>query len=134
MRLREEILNPTSIKDAMKSKNKIKLNVLRYLKSEIQRTEGGKTEMNDNQVSNLIKKTIQSVSENKDDNWETEVETLDEFLPKQLSEDQIKSIVDEMVQSGMDSIGSIMGRVTKEYAGRVDGKLVSSLVKEKLGI
>lgn len=134
MSLRSKILNPQSLKEAMKEKNKVKLGVLRYLKSEIQRVEGGRSEMNDNQVSSLIKKTIQSVSENKDDEWEKEVETLSEFLPKQLSEEEVSDIVDKMIESGMDSIGPIMGRVTKEYAGRVDGKVVSSLVKEKLGI
>lgn len=134
MSLRNKILDTEALKEAMKSKNTIKLNVLRYLKSEIQRTEGGKSEMNDNQVSNLIKKTIQNVSENKDDNWEKEIETLNEFLPKQLNKDEINTIVEEMIQSGLNSIGPIMGKISKDYAGRVDGKLVSSLVKEKLGI
>jgi hypothetical protein len=133
MNLREEILSTQALKDAMKNKDTVKLSVIRYLKSEIQRAEAGKFEMNETQISNLIKKTIQSVTENKDGDWEKEVETLSEFLPKQLSEDEVNTIVDEMIASGMNSIGPIMGRFSKEYGGRADGKLVSSLVKEKIG-
>lgn len=134
MKLREKILNPEAIKDAMKNKDNVKLNVIRHLKSEIQRTEGGKGEMNDNLISNLIKKNIQNIKESKNDNWEEEVKTLSEFLPKQLSKDDVGVIIEDMVDSGMSSIGPIMARFTKEYGGRADGKMVSSLVKEKLGI
>jgi uncharacterized protein YqeY len=132
MSLREEILSTQALKDAMKSKDTVKLGVIRFLKSEIQRSEGGKSEMNETQVSNLIKKTIQSVTENKDGDWEKEVETLSEFLPKQLGEDEIRSIVTEMVDNGMNSMGQIMGSFQKEYGGKADGKLVSSIVREKL--
>lgn len=147
MSTKEKILDPKILKDAMISKDTVKLGVIRFLKSEIQRNETGKTPMNENQVVNLIKKNIESTSgitiENgekvvnegsRNEGWEKEVEVLESFLPKQMGEDEISDIIDIFIKDGLNNIGAIMGRFTKEHAGKADGKLVSTVAKNKLGI
>lgn len=147
MNTREKILDPKIMKDAMISKDRIKLSVIRFLKSEIQRNETGKTLMNENQVVNLIKKNIESSSgisiesgkkiineSARSEDWEKEVEVLESFLPKQMSEEEISTIIDEFMESGLNNMGAIMGRFTKEHGGKADGKLVSTITKTKLGI
>lgn len=147
MSTKEKILDPKILKEAMISKDTVKLGVIRFLKSEIQRNETGKTSMNENQVVNLIKKNIESSSgitiengekvvneRSRNEGWEREVEVLESFLPKQMGEDEISDIIDTFIESGMNNIGAIMGRFTKEHAGKADGKLVSTVAKNKLGI
>lgn len=147
MSTKEKILDPKILKEAMISKDTVKLGVIRFLKSEIQRNETGKTSMNENQVVNLIKKNIESSSgitiengekvvneRSRNEGWEREVEVLESFLPKQMGEDEISDIIDTFIKSGMNNIGAIMGRFTKEHAGKADGKLVSTVAKNKLGI
>jgi uncharacterized protein YqeY len=77
--------------------------------------------MNETQVVNLVKKNIETTSgyftnekgekvldENfREDGWESKVEILEGFLPKQLSEDEINVILDEMISKGINSIGPL---------------------------
>lgn len=148
MKTRDKILDSNTLKEAMISKNTLKVKILRWLKSEIQRIEGGNTIMTENQVVNLIKSNIETTKgsmkdadgkkimneEIRNDGWEEEVELYESFIPKQMSKDEIQSIIDGLVEDGLDSIKTIMIRFSKDYAGKADGSLVSTLVKEKLGI
>ena len=65
-----------------------------------------------------------------------EVELIDPYLPAQLGDDELTSLVDEAVsQSGASSpadMGQVMGAVMPKVAGRADGKRVSAAVKERL--
>jgi uncharacterized protein YqeY len=67
---------------------------------------------------------------------EREVEVLEEFMPPPLSEDELEEIVDEAIaEVGATSIrdlGRVMADVMPQCAGRVDGSVVSQLVREKL--
>jgi len=146
MDTREKILDTQALKEAMLSKNTSKVSVLRFLKSEIQRTEGGKFIMNENQIVNLVKKSIETVSgvvtdskgnsivvpEARPSDWEEQVSIYESFLPKQLSEDEVNEIMDNLIGNGVNTIGAIMGNFTKNYSGRIDGSFVSSLAKQKL--
>lgn len=66
-----------------------------------------------------------------------ELELLESYLPKQMSEDEIKKLVDEAVeQTGASSaadMGKVMGALMPKVKGKADGGLVSKIVKEKLG-
>lgn len=66
-----------------------------------------------------------------------EVEVIEQFLPKQMSPDEIKLVVAEVIEesglSGMSALGQIMGLATKKLAGKADGKTISAVVKELLG-
>ncbi len=67
---------------------------------------------------------------------EAEAEVIDEYLPEQLSDDQLVALVEQAVsESGADSakeIGKVMSAVMPKVAGRADGKRVNELVREKL--
>jgi len=66
-----------------------------------------------------------------------EVEVIEQFLPKQMSAEEIKAAVAEVIKesglSGMGALGQVMGLATKKLAGKADGKTISAVVKELLG-
>jgi uncharacterized protein YqeY len=66
-----------------------------------------------------------------------EVEVIEQFLPKQMSTEEIKLAVAEVIKesglSGMAALGQVMGLATKKLAGKADGKAISAVVKELLG-
>jgi hypothetical protein len=66
-----------------------------------------------------------------------EVEVIEQFLPKQMSTEEIKLAVAEVIKesglSGMSALGQVMGLATKKLAGKADGKAISAVVKELLG-
>ena len=65
-----------------------------------------------------------------------ELDVIERFLPKQMSEDEIKSVVSAIIkESGVTNIsglGQVMGLATKQLAGKADGKVISVIVKELL--
>ena len=62
-----------------------------------------------------------------------EIEIIEAYLPKQLSEEEvteeIRAIVAEVGASSMKDMGKVMGAATKKWAGKADGKLISQVVK-----
>lgn len=62
-----------------------------------------------------------------------EIEVLKNYLPKSLSEDELNTIVDEVMALGAADFGTIMRGVLAKTAGRAGGQQVSELVKKKLG-
>ena len=67
---------------------------------------------------------------------EYELEILEEFMPDQLSEEEIEEIVDDVISevgaTSIRDLGRVMAGVMHQVSGRADGSLVSQLVKEKL--
>lgn len=101
----------------------------------------------DAEVQNVIKKFLKGVSETisvleKSDPTETEDRLkvvnaekaiLEGYLPKQLTEDDLKTIIREaLVNGAKEDIGSLMGVLKKGYEGRYDGKLASAVIREAL--
>ena len=70
------------------------------------------------------------------DNLNKEIEVLLTYLPKQLTEDEIRAIVEEAVKetgaTTMKDMGKVMANVTPKVKGRADNKIVSGLVKQML--
>ena len=66
-----------------------------------------------------------------------EVDVIEQFLPKQMTAEEIKvavaEVIKESVLSGMSALGQVMGLATKKLAGKADGKAISAAVKELLG-
>ena len=64
------------------------------------------------------------------------VRVIEQFLPEQLTEEEIEKVVVQTIEatgaSGMKDMGKVMGIVSKELAGQADGKTISSIVKRKL--
>jgi uncharacterized protein YqeY len=66
-----------------------------------------------------------------------EAAIIEEYMPKQLSEDELKPIIAAIIAkvgaSGPSDMGKVMGVASKELAGKADGKAISSMVKTLLG-
>lgn len=143
----EEKIN-ADIKSAMLAKDSKKLEALRAIKSVVlllkTSPEGLSEETAMKAIQKEVKKRKESadlyVSQNRQDLAEVEVfqaTIMEEYLPKQLSEDEIKSqlqgIIASVGASGAGDMGKVMGAATKHFAGKADNKIVSQLVKQLLG-
>lgn len=144
--MRERILN--DLKTAMKNQDKDTLKVIRMVKGSMQLEEINlKHELNDDEVIGIISKEIKtrrdSIKEfergNRQDlvdETSKEIEILEAYLPEQLSEDEVNSIIDEVFNKvqpkGMQEMGKVMGIISPLVKGKSDLGVVSSKVKSKL--
>jgi len=55
---------------------------------------------------------------------------LTSFLPKQLTEDELRQVIKNMIDAGAPNVGAVMTRLKTEYAGEYDGKMASNIIKE----
>ena len=149
MRLEEKINE--KLKVAMKSKDKISLESLRLIKSEILllKTKSRNSKLNEDDELRLIQKMIKQRkdsaniydSEGRNDLATSElnqIKIISQFLPKQLAESEIVDIVDKIIvdlnASGMKDMGKVMSLASREMMGKADGKTISSIVKSKLSL
>lgn len=148
MNLEQQVMN--EMKEPMKAKDEAGLRGLRAIKAEIikAKTEPGSGgEVTAEGELKLLQKLVKQrrdsleifVQQNREDLAQKEREEMaiiEKFLPKQLSEDEIKAALVEIIaQTGANSpadMGKVMGVATKQLAGKADGKVVSGLVKELL--
>lgn len=145
--MRNQILE--DLKTAMKNQDKEKLAVIRMVKGAIQMSElNKKHELNDEEVIDVITKEIKSrkdsINEFKKGGREdlitktqAEIDILSTYLPKQLTEEELNKIIDEVFEVVKPESSKDMGKVMKELTPQVKGKadmgLVSKIVKEKIG-
>lgn len=142
----------TDMKDAMKSHDKETLSTLRFLKSAIDlfkinnkmdRTNSPSDEVVIEVVSKQVKTHKESIEEFKKagrtdlvENLLKEVEVLSKYLPEQLSEDEVRSKIEEVISSinaiSIKDMGRVMKELTPIFKGKADMKLVNTIVKEKL--
>ena len=136
------------IKSSMKNGEKEKTTTLRMAISEIQREEIDKrSDLSDQEVIVILQRMIKQRKDSSNQfrsagreelslKEEREIETLSEFLPEQLSENEIKEIVFNSIKSlnakTPQDIGKIMGSLKLDLQGKADMSLVSKLVKENL--
>jgi hypothetical protein len=136
------------MKAAMKAKDKDRLTTIRMIKSTIQNEEiaKGSTLDADEELAILSrekKQRLESLEEfkkaNRDDlveKIEAELEVVDQYLPQQLTDDEVKQIVqetiDEVGAESMKDMGRVMSAVMPKVKGRTDGGKVNQLVKEIL--
>jgi len=146
MSLQKEVM--TQIIAAMKSKDKVVLESLRALKSAflLANTSGvGDLSQADEIkiVQKLVKQRKDSASifsdQNRDDLAAPELaqaKVLEQFLPTQMSEEDLKNEIAEIVKqtgaSSMKDMGKVMGLASKRLAGKADGKAISGIVKAQL--
>ena len=146
MQLRERLTS--EMKEAMKSRDALRLSVIRGILSSVKnrdielRRELGDAEITETIVT-LCKQRRESIRLFKEagrqelvDKEEAELALLLEFLPRQLTREELQSLVDQAIAETSATSGKDMGKVMKALApsvsGRADGKLVSEVVKEKL--
>lgn len=138
------------MKDAMKSKNEAVLRSLRAIKAEIIKAKtdpGAGGEIDEATEQKFLQKMMKQrkdsleifTEQGREDLAEKEREeiaVIERFLPKQLSEAEIKTAVAAIIaQTGASSVadlGKVMGAASKQLAGIADGKTISSIVKELL--
>jgi uncharacterized protein len=143
----EEKVN-ADIKTAMLAKDAKKLEALRAIKSVILLLKTSPEGLTDDSINKALQKEVKKrkesagiyKSQNRADLEETELSqarVMEEYLPKQLTEEEIKSelkkIIDSVGASGPGDLGKVMGAASKAFAGRADNKTVSMLVKQLLG-
>ena len=142
-----ELKITTALKEAMKSKNKMALTALRAVKSAImlhktQKSSDGELSNEDEMkiLQKLVKQRKDSAAiytgQGRNDLADPELkeaELIQQFLPKALSEDEvkevIKSIIDDTGAEGMKDMGKVMGMSTKKLMGKADGKMISTIVR-----
>lgn len=136
------------MKTAMKAKDTVALESLRAIKSALllAKTSGDGELSNEDEVKlvqKLVKQRKDSAAIFSEQGREdlaapelAQVTVLEQFLPEQLSDQEIEKVVEQTISntgaSGMKDMGKVMGMVSKELAGKADGKTISNIVKKKL--
>lgn len=147
MTLSERINN--DLKEAMKSKDNFRLSVIRMVKGAMQLAKPNpREELTDDDVITVISKQIKMrndsikefeaagrsdlVEQNK-----KEIEILNTYMPKQLSEEELTEIIDKVFEevkpTSQKDMGLIMKNISPLVKGKADMSLVNKLVKERLG-
>lgn len=148
MSLQQEVMN--AMKDAMRAKDTNALTSLRAIKSAIliaQTESGAKEELTEDQELKILQKLVKQrkdsavifADQGRNDLAEPELaqaKVIEQFLPKQLGEEEIEKIIADIVEKsgadGMKDMGKVMGMASTQLAGKADGKTISTIVKNKL--
>jgi len=117
---------------AFKAKEMDKKNFLGVVKGEIQLQEGRGIDSTDDNVLKVLKKLEKSLKQTNTEQSLLELTYIEDYLPKLMSEEQIRGIVTGYVSEGIQNIGQMMGRFNKEHSGKADNKLVSEIIKSIL--
>lgn len=139
----------TAIKTAMLAKDKERLAALRDIKSKLllEATSGGNGEVSEEAAMKICmklhKQRIETydlyIAQNREDLAADELfqaKVIEEYLPKMLSEEEVRAeVIVAIAQtgaSGPQEMGKVMGVLSGKLAGKADGKLIAALVKEEL--
>ncbi len=137
------------IKAAMLAKEKERLAALRDIKSKLmlEATSGGSGEVTEEAAAKIVLKLYKQridtynlyVEQGRQDLADEELfqaKVIEEYMPKQLTEDEIRAEVKAAIQSvgasAPSDMGKVMGVLTGKLAGKADGKVISAIVKEEL--
>lgn len=139
------------IKEAMKAKDKVKLETLRNVKKfflEAKTAPGANDTLTDDAALKIMQKLVKQGKDSasiyqgqgRADLAEAElaqVAVLEAYLPKQMSNEELKAALKEIIAevgaAGPQDMGKVMGVATKKLAGKAEGRAISAKVKELLG-
>ena len=139
------------IKDAMKAKDKVRLETLRNIKKvflEVKTAPGANDTLTDDAAMKIMQKLVKQgkdsaalyAEQGRADLAEAElaqVAVIETYLPKQMSAEELeaalKAIIAEVGAEGPKDMGKVMGTATKKLAGLAEGRAISAKVKELLG-
>ena len=146
MSLKEKLQE--DLKSSMKNKDTIRKSVVTLIRAAIKQHEvDNRVELADDAIIDIISKQLKqrkdSLAEfekaNRDDLVEetkSEIQVLEEYLPQQLSEEELEKIVIETIAevgaTSMKDMGKIMAIIKPKTAGRADGRKINELVKKNL--
>lgn len=138
------------IKTAMLARDKVRLEALRGIKKEFleaKTAKGGDGELSDDDalkiLAKMVKQRKESASIYTEQNREdlageelAQAAIIEEYLPKQLSEEELTAVLKEIIArvgaTSAKEMGKVMGTATKELAGKAEGKAISAKVRELL--
>ena len=141
---------PIDLKNAMRAKDKVKLEALRAVKSVflLEKTKEGSSETISNElaqqlISKLHKQRMDAykiyVEQKRDDLASVEfsqAKVLEIYLPKQLNVDELtkelQKIIDSLGATSMSDIGKVMGKAMAMFKGKAEGSLISKIIKDLL--
>ena len=143
---------PEDLKQAMKAKDRVRLWTIRSLRAalkekEIEERQGGEAHLSEEQVLAVVQKQakqrreaiIQYEQAGREDlvaKEREELEIIEAYLPKQLGDDEIRRVVQEIVTttgaSSMRDMGKVMGAAMEQLKGRADGRRISEIAKALL--
>ena len=134
--------------EAMKAKDTFRTSVLRMLKSALKNEEiNKKSPLTDDEVLAIIKKQVKARKDSMNeyasynrmdlaDSLQKEIDILNEYLPEELSDEELEKIVKETITKvkaeSIKQMGMVIKTISSEYGARCDMAKVSKLVKERL--
>ena len=143
MTLKERLAD--DLKSAMKNKDVIRKNVVQFLRAGILQVEkDNKVTLDDSGVLEVIAKQLKQRKDSlpdyeksgRDDliaGLKAEMDVLMEYLPKQLTEDELKAVIEETIAevgaSSMKDMGKVMAAVKAKTVGRADGRMINEIAK-----
>ena len=146
--LKEKLME--DLKEAMKSKNEIKKNTVQMVRAAILQIEKDKgIQVEDDRILEIIAKEVKTKrdaikdfekAERQDliDQTNQEIEVLQQYLPKQLSREEIKveleKIISEIGATTMKDMGTIMKEAKAKMGASADGKTINEVAKEIMGL
>ena len=147
MSLREQV--PVDIKNALRKKNTLELAVLRMLQSSIRNKEieKNKKELTDEEVISVISSEIKKRRDAAEefekvqrqdaaDKEKAEIEILMKYMPRQMSEDEVRKEVIKAISgagaTGTKDLGSVMKIIMPAVKGKADGSMVNKVVRQEL--
>lgn len=136
------------MKNAMRAKDRESLTTIRSIKAAFQNEQINKgSELSSDEeiaiLSREKKQRLESIAEFKNadrndliEKTENEIKIIDNYLPEQLTDDEVKKIVNETIKEvdaqSMQDMGTVMGAVMPKVAGQADGSKINQLVREIL--
>jgi len=137
------------MKEAMRAKDKLRLEAVRAIKSELllAKTSGGDGDMNEEAEIKILQKLVKQRRDSAEiykqqaraelaDNELAQANIIEEFLPAQLSDDELeaalKEVIDSLGASSMKDMGKVMGTANAKLKGKADGKRIAEFVKKAL--
>lgn len=144
--LKERLLE--DLKNSMKEKNVVRKNVIQMIRAAIlQKEKDGGIELNDDEIMKIIAKEAKTRKDSLPDYEKSgredliseikeEISIIEEYLPKQLSKEEIIPIIEEIIKeanaNSMKDMGKVMGKAKEKLGVSADGKIISECVKELL--
>lgn len=139
------------LKSAIKSGDGEKSSLLRFVLAQLHNREiekkgrGEEPKLTDEETIDVLRKEVKKRKEAMDlfrrggredlrEKEEKEAKLIEEYLPAQMSREQITAVVDELKNSGQSDFTSLMREAMKKLKGQADGKLVGEVVKDRLGL
>ena len=136
------------LKSSMKNKDTNKKSVITLIRASIKQYEvDNRVELGDEEITDLIAKQLKQTRDSRDEfakagredlveKADAEIEILKEYLPQQLSEEELNEIVistiSEVGATSMKDMKNIMSSIMPKVKGRADGKLINELVRKNL--